>query len=271
MATDKPRLGGPTEYPDHYDPSLLVAITRTAARAKLDIPRPMYGVDVWTAYELSWLDAKGKPCLAVAEFMIPCDSEAIVESKSLKLYLNSLNQETFNNSSELSELIRRDLSAAFGGNAGITLFSLDEYGNRGIHGFEGICLDGQDVACDNYHLDSSVLEANEDEQPVSEILYSHLLKTNCPVTGQPDWASVQIAYRGTRLNRQGLLKYLVSFRQHQDFHEHCVERIFRDILHRCAPQRLSVYARYTRRGGLDINPFRSTEPEIPGFCRISRQ
>lgn len=271
MTTEKPRLGGPTEYPTHYDPALLVAIPRRGAGAKLDIALPMHGVDLWTAYELSWFDPKGKPCVAVAEFTIACDSEAIVESKSLKLYLNSLNQEVFSSREDLIAIIRRDLSAAFGGNTGVNLFSLEAYGNKGMTDFEGVCLDGQDVACDRYHPDSSLLDADTGKALVCESLYSHLLKTNCPVTGQPDWASVQIIYRGHPMNRQGLLKYLVSFREHQDFHEHCVERIFCDILHRCRPQSLSVHARYTRRGGLDINPFRSTEPALPGFCRISRQ
>ncbi|MFA5632856.1 MAG: NADPH-dependent 7-cyano-7-deazaguanine reductase QueF [Porticoccaceae bacterium] len=270
MASHKPQLGEKTEYPTRYDPELLVSIPRSEGRANLPGKHTLHGYDLWTAYELSWLTPAGKPCVAVGEFEVDCGSAAIVESKSLKLYLNSLNQAAFATSDELAETLRRDLGAAFGGPVKVVLYDLESYAKRGFGTFEGICLDDLDVACTAYHPDSTLLHSDPAQQ-ISETLYSHLLKSNCPVTGQPDWASLAVTYRGSAIDREGLLRYLVSFRDHQDFHEQCVERIFCDIMARCAPQELSVYARYTRRGGLDINPFRGTSPASPGAVRIARQ
>lgn len=270
MAVEKPQLGAHTHYPEQYAPELLVSIPRAHGRDALVLPRILYGADFWTGYELSWLNTKGKPCVAVAEFRVSCQSPAIVESKSFKLYLNSLNQMPFDSQDALAATLRRDLSAGFGAPVEVALFSLDAYAQRGLQGFEGSCLDALDVPCSQYGIEPGLLQVTAGAA-VSEALYSHLLKSNCPVTGQPDWASVFIRYRGQPIQKEGLLQYLVSFRQHQDFHENCVERIFSEILQHCAPDSLSVYARYTRRGGLDINPYRSTEATLPDVCRIARQ
>ena len=270
MADRKPQLGEKTTYPDHYDPGLLVAIPRAEGRNLLSIPRPMRGEDIWTAYELSWLTAKGKPCVAVGEFRVSCESPAIVESKSLKLYLNSINQRRFDGEAAVKELLVRDLSREFGDSVAVSLYNPDAFGRLGIQALPGTCLDGLNITCDVYERAPDVLDSEADEI-VEEQLYSHLLKSNCPVTGQPDWASVLIEYRGPKISRAGLLKYLVSYRQHQDFHENCVETIFCDILHRCRPKELTVYARYTRRGGLDINPYRTTTKKSADFSRLARQ
>jgi 7-cyano-7-deazaguanine reductase len=266
----KPRLGAPTDYPEAYDPGLLVSIPRAEGRGHLHLDRPIHGVDIWTGYELSWLNSRGKPRVAMAEFLVSCDSVSIVESKSFKLYLNSLNQHAFASDDAVIDCLRGDLSSAFGGTVEVHLIELGAPELLGITAWRGHCLDGQDVECKCYTPDASLLAVTGNTVH-NEILYSHLLKTNCPVTGQPDWASVQIGYSGPAIDRAGLLQYLVSYRQHQDFHENCVETIFCDILRRCKPDNLWVYARYTRRGGLDINPFRSTRVERPEGCRIVRQ
>jgi 7-cyano-7-deazaguanine reductase len=270
MTDHKPQLGAETHYPEHYDPELLVSIPRSGSRAALEIPAAMYGVDIWTGYELSWLTAKGKPRVAIAEFQISCDSPYIVESKSFKLYLNSLNQCRIASEQALLELMRKDLSLGFGADVAIALFTLDEFATRGVTRLPGDCLDDLDIPCDEYAANPDLLSADDADRAV-ESLYSHLLKTNCPVTGQPDWASISVQYKGARINREGLLQYLVSFRQHQDFHENCVETIFCDLMSRCGPEELTVYARYSRRGGLDINPCRSTHPVNLEGCRLSRQ
>lgn len=272
-APHKPQLGAPTEYPASYDPGLLVSIPRAAARAQLGTGLGaglvFRGVDIWTAYELSWLNEKGKPCVAIGEFIVPCDSPAIVESKSFKLYLNSLNQERFAATGQLVDVLKKDLGQGFGAVVDVAIFSIDDYAARGIASFAGSCLDELDVECEHFEPHLQHLSASDGD--VTERLYSHLLKTNCPVTGQPDWASISICYSGRPIDHAGLLQYLVSLRQHEDFHEHCVERIFSDILASCGPASLQVYARYTRRGGLDINPYRSTGDEVAVFCRTARQ
>lgn len=270
MADHKPQLGVETQYPEHYDPELLVSISRAEGRAVLAIPATMYGVDIWTGYELSWLTPQGKPRVAIAEFQITCDSPYIVESKSFKLYLNSLNQCRIASEHALLDLMRKDLSRGFGADVAIQLFTLDEFAARGVTRLPGDCLDDLDILCEEYAANPELLSADSADC-VAESLYSHLLKTNCPVTGQPDWASISVQYRGAKINRERLLQYLVSFRQHQDFHENCVETIFCDLLSRCRPEELTVYARYTRRGGLDINPCRSTHPVKLASCRLSRQ
>jgi len=251
-------LGQKTAYVSSYDPSLLFPIARQESRAFLGVidALPFYGVDIWTAYELSWLNSMGKPQVAVAEFTIPCDSPFIIESKSFKLYLNSLNQTQFNSFSDVARCLVNDLSAVAGAAVDVNLQSLQESSLMISRADESVCLDELNIAVTVYHPEPSLLTVGNEQ--VSEKLCSHLLKTNCPVTGQPDWASVFIEYKGQKINHDNLLRYIISFREHQDFHEHCVERIFIDILQRCEPTELSVYARYTRRGGLDINPFRST-------------
>jgi 7-cyano-7-deazaguanine reductase len=256
-------LGQTTIYPSQYSPQLLFSIPRTESRQSLglvDNELPFYGGDLWTAYETSWLNPKGKPQVALAEFWIPAQSKNIIESKSFKLYLNSFNQSRFESVDQVKNLMQKDLSAASAVDVSVKLFSLDHPQLMTIEQPDGINLDDLDISVDQYHPHPDLLRVNH--ELVKETVFSNLLKTNCPVTGQPDWASLVIEYSGKKINHSALLAYIVSFREHQDFHEHCVERIFCDLLNRCKPERLTVYARYTRRGGLDINPFRSTEKDF---------
>jgi 7-cyano-7-deazaguanine reductase len=266
-------LGKTTVYANRYDPSLLFPIPREQKRVEIGVrqPLPFHGVDIWNAYELSWLDARGKPQVALAEFRVPADSPNIIESKSFKLYLNGFSQER-TDIDALRDTLARDLAAAAGAPVAVTL-SAPSARNHAIADLAGELLDDQPLEIDDYGPpNAGYLSANHAAAPVEETLLSHLLRSNCPVTGQPDWGSVQIAYRGAPIERAGLLRYLVSFRTHNEFHEQCVERIFVDLMARCAPQRLAVYARYTRRGGLDINPFRSTDPAaVPDNLRGARQ
>ncbi len=267
-------LGQHTQYIAVYSPELLFPIPREASRATLHLngeDLPFYGVDIWTGYELSWLDERGKPVVAIAEFRVPCTSKAIVESKSFKLYLNSFNQTRFSNADAVCAAITKDLSTVVEAAVVVSLQPLSVDSAFSVNVLEGTCLDELPVTIDVYHPSPDLLRVHPQQQ-TEEAVVSHLLKSNCPVTGQPDWASVQISYTGARIDHEGLLRYIVSFREHQDFHEHCVERMFVDIMARCQPQRLSVYARYTRRGGLDINPFRTTEPDgQPVVARLIRQ
>ncbi len=259
MHEERTPLGKVTQYPQRYDPSLLCPLPRATGRDVLNLsaPLPFSGVDLWTAYEISWLDNLGKPQVAIGEFAIACESIFLIESKSLKLYLNSLNQQCFADSSEIESTIARDLRAACAGNVEVKLSALSDYQRRAGGSFSGRCLDNLAVACTDYQPNVELLELCGDTIQ-SETLYSDLLKSNCPATGQPDWASIKISYRGKAIDHAGLLRYIVSFRNHADFHEHCVEQIFIDIQRRCQPQDLTVYARYTRRGGIDINPLRTT-------------
>lgn len=272
--SDSP-LGQQTQYISTYAPELLFPIPRQQARQSLSLDSaslPFYGVDIWTGYELSWLDERGKPVVAVAEFEIPFDSPSIVESKSFKLYLNSLNQTRFANIEQVKNTLVNDLSLAIGAAVGVKMESLPaRYLLTAVTELDGLCIDDLPVEVEHYHPAPELLTADAG-QVVDEKLVSHLLKSNCPVTGQPDWASVQVSYSGPKIDRDALLRYIISFREHQDFHEHCVERMFVDILTRCQPRALSVYARYTRRGGLDINPFRSTDIHaLPPEVRLVRQ
>lgn len=268
----KTLLGQSTDYVDQYAPQLLHPLPRKSKRDELGITAslPFKGVDFWNSYELSWLDKNGKPQVAIGEFAIPCDSTNIIESKSFKLYLNSLNQTTFSSREELEKTLADDLSKAAEGVVGVKVIPLEQ-GLDVVSGSEGrLLIDQLDVTGFQYEVDPALLTSKKGE-PVQERLVSHLLKTNCPVTGQPDWASVLIDYSGDAISHEGLLRYIVSYRNHQDFHEQCVERIFMDIMAQCAPERLTVYARYTRRGGLDINPLRTTEASHLGNVRLSRQ
>ena len=270
-------LGRQTDYVSVYAPHLLFPIPRAESRALLGIgdTLPFYGVDIWTGYELSWLDTLGKPVVAIAEFFIPCASEFIVESKSFKLYLNSLNQTRFGSVAEVEALIAKDLTRITGADVRVDIIPLTASTRAARHLAEiaevdGELLDELPVEVDSYHPAPELLTT--EARSVAECLVSHLLKTNCPVTGQPDWASVVIRYKGNKIQRENLLRYIISFREHQDFHEHCVERIFSDIARVCKPEELIVYARYTRRGGLDINPFRSSNPNTkPELLRLIRQ
>ncbi|WP_299344624.1 NADPH-dependent 7-cyano-7-deazaguanine reductase QueF [uncultured Pseudoxanthomonas sp.] len=263
-------LGREVAYPAQYDPTLLFPIPRQGARDEIGIAAdtlPFVGHDRWHAYELSWLDARGKPRVATATLTVPCTSPCLIESKSLKLYLNSLNSTRFNSDAAVLERIATDLSARAGADVQV-VFGLPPMAEMP----EGESLDGLDVEIDHYGPPRAEFLAADPEAEVKELLSSELLKSNCPVTGQPDWATVVIRYAGPRIDRIELLRYLVSFRDHAEFHEQCVERIFHDVLSHCRPTSLSVEARYTRRGGLDINPWRATaDMNVPLMKRDQRQ
>lgn len=268
-------LGKAVSYETGYDPSLLYPINRQQTREELAIGTtlPFFGMDIWNAYELSWLNMRGKPQVGILSVMVPADSPNIVESKSFKLYLNSFSEERVAGVEALTELLRADFSAVCGSSVQVEVTPQESFTTLKMKELEGLLLDRLEIEVDEYLPNSSLLKANQDESPVEEQLISHLLKSNCPVTGQPDWASVQIHYVGSQINQEGLLKYLISLRGHSGFHEQCIERIFMDILRECKPQKLAVYGRYTRRGGLDINPWRSnfTTGKRPPNVRNARQ
>ena len=270
-AAENSPLGKASEYIDTYTPSLLFPIPRAAKWAELGLSSetlPYRGMDFWNCFELSWLLPSGKPVVAIGEFAIPADSPNIIESKSFKLYLNSLNQTMFG---DRAALLEKDLSAAAGKPVGVRLRSLAEATAEGVTSAPGICIDELDVAISNYAAPAPELLRCDSARVIEESLHSHLLKSNCPVTGQPDWGTVVVQYRGAALDHASLLAYLVSFRQHADFHEQCVERIFLDLQRLLEPEHLTVYARYVRRGGLDINPYRSSGAITPDNCRLVRQ
>lgn len=273
-------LGKAAPYADQYDASLLYPISRLPKRQEIGVPAtlPFMGADLWTAFELSWLNPRGKPQVALAHITVPCETPNIVESKSFKLYLNSFNNTRFADAAEVQARIRADISEAAWrgapaqGTVGVKLVASELFDQQAIHELDGLSLDRLDVECTHYLPAPELLTAAFDEAPVSEVLTSNLLKSNCLVTGQPDWASVQISYSGPQMDQAALLQYLVSFRNHNEFHEQCVERIFMDLWARCKPSKLSVYARYTRRGGLDINPWRTSHPQaLPANVRHARQ
>ncbi|WP_444944614.1 NADPH-dependent 7-cyano-7-deazaguanine reductase QueF [Microbulbifer sp. ZKSA006] len=266
-------LGQETTYESTYNPELLHPIQRSVSRAQLGLSAgalPFFGEDEWWGFELSWLNPKGKPQVAVVRFSFPAESPCMVESKSFKLYLNSFNQSKFESWRLVQDTLARDLGAAVGASVGVTLMNVED-GALAIGKPEGHCLDHLDIEVSEYQPAPALLALEKAEEDVSETLYSHLLRSNCPVTGQPDWATVVIAYKGPALKREALLAYIVSFREHQDFHEHCVERIFCDLKKLADFTELTVCARYTRRGGLDINPLRSTLIEQPLPPRFARQ
>lgn len=267
-------LGKPTAYHDQYDNSLLQSVPRSLNREPLGLfpdSLPFTGSDIWTLYELSWLNSKGLPQVAVGEVVLDAQSRNLIESKSFKLYLNSFNQTRFADWGEVRQTLERDLSACAEGEARVALFRLNEIEGQPIGHFEGSCIDEQDIAIEDYRFNADYLADATGSEIVEETLVSHLLKSNCLITNQPDWGSVMIRYKGPRIEREALLRYLVSFRQHNEFHEQCVERIFNDVMRFCHPEALTVYARYTRRGGLDINPWRTNVPFSPGFSRLVRQ
>ena len=265
-------LGHATDYPDHYAPAQLYPVARAPQRAALGIRDrlPFAGVDQWTAYELTWLDPHGKPEVALASFEVPIDSPSIIESKSVKLYLGSLAQTRYPGRDDVATTLARDLSAAAGAPVAVRLEGPEAFAAQAFRELDGESLDELPVACDAYDVDPALLAAGG--TIVAETLATRLFRSVCPVTGQPDIASVQIAYRGPRIDRQALLRYLVSYRCHAGFHEHCVERIFVDVTARCRCDALTVLARFTRRGGLDINPFRSNAGvSNPSNVRTARQ
>lgn len=259
-------LGKQSDYIDRYDPTILFPISRAESWKASGIERdilPFFGEDVWNGYEISWLNDKGIPQVAMAEFRLPATSPYLIESKSFKLYLNSYNQTKFANKETVELRMAKDLSAAAGGSVSVKILPLDyQFPNEP----KAVCIDDLDISMDKYELDAEVLQLIKDEETgepngtvFEGMLVSHLLKSNCPVTGQPDWGSIYIDYKGAHIDEKTLLTYLVSLRTHQDFHEQCVERTFWDIWTQCQPESLTVYARYVRRGGLDINPMRSSD------------
>ncbi|QHQ20920.1 NADPH-dependent 7-cyano-7-deazaguanine reductase QueF [Pectobacterium brasiliense] len=268
-------LGKPTPYHDRYDAALLQPVPRSLNRDPLGIypdSLPFHGADIWTLYELSWLNNRGVPQVAVGEMHLNAESLNLIESKSFKLYLNSFNQTVFDSWESVRATLAKDLAHCAQGDVSITLFKLSDLEGQPIAGFTGECIDDQDIQIDSYDFNADYLATNEQDAPVvEETLVSHLLKSNCLITHQPDWGSVQIQYCGKRINREALLRYIVSFRHHNEFHEQCVERIFNDIMRYYQPEKLSVYARYTRRGGLDINPWRSNTPFNAPNGRLPRQ
>ena len=278
---EQSQLGQQSAYADHYDSSLLFPIPRTSKREEIGITSqlPFFGADLWTAFELSWLNQRGKPQVALAHFTIPCETPHIIESKSFKLYLNSFNNSRFDNLEAVQERLREDVNEALWrgaparqSSAGVRVIAQQSFELQKVQELEGLNLDRLDIECDDYTPRPDFLKADHDNPPVTETLVSHLLKSNCLVTGQPEWGCVQISYTGAAIGQESLLRYSVSFRNHNEFHEQCVERIFMDITRQCKPIKLSVYARYTRRGGLDINPLRTSHPiAIPANVRTARQ
>ena len=267
-------LGKSTDYRDTYDASLLQGVPRSLNRDPLGLHAdnlPFHGGDIWTLYELSWLNAKGLPQVAVGHVELNDTTVNLVESKSFKLYLNSFNQTRFASWQDVEATLTRDLSACAQGEVTVSLYRLDELEGQPVAHLHGTCIDEQDIEIDNYEFSTDYLQDATGGKIVEETLVSHLLKSNCLITHQPDWGSVQIQYRGPEIDREKLLRYLVSFRHHNEFHEQCVERIFNDLLRFCQPESLSVYARYTRRGGLDINPWRSNGEFVPAIGRLARQ
>lgn len=267
-------LGQKTEYKNEYDPTLLQAVPRALNRDGLGITAEQpfdRGADLWTCYELSWLNQNGLPQVAIAEVAVDCHSENLIESKSFKLYLNSFNQTKFDSVQTVEQTLMQDLSRCASGQVSVKVCKLADYTGVPITDFAGECIDEQAITIDDYRFSNHYLENVAEGEVVEETLVSHLLKSNCLITSQPDWGSVQIHYVGKQLNREKLLRYLVSFREHNEFHEQCVERIFTDLMTFARPEKLTVYARYTRRGGLDINPFRSNFENLPANLRMARQ
>lgn len=268
-------LGQDVEYEFNYNPELLFPISRQEGRDRVGIVAnqlPFQGVDIWTGYEISWLSMKGKPVVRVAEFTLPSDTPNLIESKSFKLYLNSFNQSEFESEQCVIETMERDLSDAAGGEVSVAFFPVDS-DEINCSRVDGICVDDLEIDVDVYEPDPTLLLSDASEQ-VSEVLYSHLLRSNCPVTGQPDWGTLVVHYTGAKLDQEAFLKYVISFRQHTGFHEQCVEQAFVDIDKATQAKELVVYARYLRRGGLDINPYRSKSGPLPKEClkhRFHRQ
>jgi 7-cyano-7-deazaguanine reductase len=274
LAPEASELGKKSVYTASYEPEKLFPIARKTKRVDIGITTeklPFYGFDYWNHYEVSWLNEKGKPIAALADIIYPCDTPNIVESKSLKLYFNSFNNSKFPNADTVTAIVKQDLQQRIGAEVFVNILPLAECKEEKLlPGFTGICLDHLDIECNEYIVNPNLLQI--ENEIATEVLYSDLLKSNCLVTGQPDWGSIQIAYKGKKINHASLLQYIVSFRNHTEFGEHCIERVFMDIMKHCKPKELTVYGRYTRRGGLDINPCRSTHPithvgKNQRFCR----
>ena len=265
------QLGKATEYRRKYNSTLLFPIARAPKRAEINVtsPLPFYGYDVWNAYELSWLNEKGKPQAAIGEIIFPCETPNIIESKSMKLYFNSLNNTSFPNVDTVTETIKNDLSKSAGTAVELRIQLIENTQDIRTETFTGKCIDDLDISIEDYQVNPKLLCVEQED--VKEILYSNYFNSICFATGQPDWASIKIHYHGNRISHESLLKYLISYRNHSEFHEQCIERAFMDILEQCRPKSLTIEARFTRRGGIDINPIRSTEKVVPSNRRQIRQ
>ncbi|MDP4709448.1 MAG: NADPH-dependent 7-cyano-7-deazaguanine reductase QueF [Rickettsiaceae bacterium] len=252
-------LGQKVTYKCKYDSNLLVGIPRKLSRDTINLPNtlPFKGFDVWNCYEVSWLNNKGKPCVKILQFIVPAESEYLIESKSVKLYLNSFNGTKFGRDQEVQKIIQTDFSNVARSEVMVRMHDLKDLCAEPIHSFDGLNIDGLDIEITDYDVNASLLKTLNVDDVVVETLYSNLLKSNCLVTNQPDWASVQIKYRGKQIEHKSLLRYIISFRNHNEFHEQCVEHMFNDIMQQCAPEELTIHAKYTRRGGIDINPYRT--------------
>ncbi len=271
---DKLKLGQQTQYASNYDRTLLQPVPRHLNRDTLGITHTQpfaFGADIWTAYEISWLNLNGLPQVAIADVAIDFQSENLIESKSFKLYLNSFNQSKFATFEQVQQHLTQDLSNCANGKVSVKLHPLSKYCHEPIVELAGECIDQQDIEINDYQFNPEILTNCTYDQMVKESLVSHLLKSNCLITNQPDWGTLQIRYEGKQIDREKLLRYIISFRQHNEFHEQCVERIFCDLMQFAKPDKLTVYARYTRRGGLDINPFRSNFEAVPDNQRLARQ
>ena len=268
------KLGQKTEYASQYDRTLLQPVPRALNRDGLGITQNQpftIGADIWTAYEISWLNEKGLPQVAIADIYLDYQSQNLIESKSFKLYLNSFNQSKFADFNAVQQIMQRDLSECAQGDVKVQLNSVAVYDSQKIDHLQGNCIDEQDIEITSYEFNADWLKDCVSDEIVEEKLVSHLLKSNCLITNQPDWGTLHIHYVGNKIDHEKLLRYVVSFRQHNEFHEQCVERIFCDLMHYAKPEKLTVYARYTRRGGLDINPFRSNFENLPENLRLARQ
>ncbi|MCC4831054.1 NADPH-dependent 7-cyano-7-deazaguanine reductase QueF [Shewanella sp. 10N.7] len=266
-------LGQTTQYQAEYDASLLQGVPRKLNRDAIELTDtlPFQGADIWTGYELSWLNAKGKPMVAIIEVYLAIESDNLIESKSFKLYLNSYNQTRFDSVEQVQQTLVTDLSLCANGNVSVKVIEPKHFNTQRIVELPGHCIDELDIEIDDYQFKPEYLENSTDDKHVAETLTSNLLKSNCLITSQPDWGSVMVRYQGPKIDREKLLRYLISFRQHNEFHEQCVERIFTDLKRYCECTKLTVYARYTRRGGLDINPFRSDFEQPAETHRLARQ
>ena len=268
------KLGQKTEYASQYDRTLLQPVPRALNRDELGITQNqpfIIGADIWTAYEISWLNEKGLPQVAIADIYLDYQSQNLIESKSFKLYLNSFNQSKFADFTAIQKTMQRDLSECAQGDVKVRLNSVAVYDSQKIDHLQGYCIDEQDIEITSYEFNADWMKDCVSNEIVKEKLVSHLLKSNCLITNQPDWGTLHIHYVGKKIDHEKLLRYVVSFRQHNEFHEQCVERIFCDLMHYAKPEKLTVYARYTRRGGLDINPFRSNFENLPEKLRLARQ
>ena len=256
-----------------YTPSLLESIPRQKQRQTLGVSEgalPFKGQDIWNAYEFTWLNQTGKPEVAVLQLQFSGKSSHLIESKSLKLYLGSFSNTAFADRAEVVRALESDLTLVTQAPVGVVLYTPEQVQQRGIGQLIGTNLDLQDIEINEYLWNPALLVL-ESAVARRESVYTHLFKSLCPMTGQPDFASILVQYNGNSISHKGLLRYLVSFREHAEFAEQVTERIFVDIMNRCAPERLAVSALYTRRGGIDINAYRTLDEEQPANVRLWRQ